>query len=100
MVEIKLDMDYLYNDLLDIRKSNKLQLDSCGILDCDNVKNLEMKSQDGKIVRWSREVEEVLYIDDLAANDLSVGDHIDTDEELSESLNDCEPLLFAKYNEI
>ena len=96
MVEIELDMDYLF----DIRKVSKLQLRSRGILDCGDAKNLEMKFQDGKILHWYSEVEKVLYVEDLDDDDLSVNEYIEKDEELSDSLNDCEPLLFAKYNEM
>ena len=96
MLEIELDMDYLF----DIRKVSKLQLESRGILDCNDVKKLGMKYHDGKIMHYYREVEDVLYNDDLEANDLSVSDHIDADEELSESLNDSEIILFSEYVEI
>ena len=89
-------MDYLF----DIRKVNKLQLDSRGILDYDNVKKLDMKFQDGKIVHYCNRVEEVLSVVDLEENDLSVSDHIDADEELSDELNDSEIILFADCVEI
>lgn len=89
-------MDYLF----DIRKVSKLQLDSRGILDCDDVKKLELKFEDGKIVHCFGSVDEVLSVVDLEDDDLSVGDHIDADEELSDELNDSETILFPKYIEI
>jgi hypothetical protein len=96
MVEIELDMDYLF----DIRRASKLQLRSRGTLDCGDAKNLEMKFQDGKILHWYSEVEKVLYVEDLYDDDLSVNEYIEKDEELSDSLNDSEAIIFAKYMEI
>lgn len=89
-------MDYLF----EIRKASKLQLDSRCILDCDDVKKLGIKFQDGKIVHYFGSVDEVLSVVDLEDDDLSVSDHIDADEELSESLNDNEIILFPKCIEI
>lgn len=91
-------MDNLY--LFDNRKVSKLQLESRGILDCNDVKKLGMKYHDGKIMHYYSDVEDVLYVGDLDDNDLSVNDHIDMDEELSESLNDSEFILFSEYVEI
>lgn len=96
MVDIELDMDYL----LESQRVYKLQLDSRGILDCDDVKKLGMKYQDGKILHWFGEVENVLYADDLEGDDLSVRDYIEADEELSDSLNDSELVIFAEDREI
>lgn len=98
MVEIELDMDNLY--LFDICNVSKLQLESRGILDCDDVKKLGMKYHDGEIMHCYREVEDVLYVGDLDDNDLSVNDHIDADEDLSESLNDSGFILFSEYVDI
>lgn len=96
MVDIELDMDYLF----DIRRVSKLQLNGRGMLDCCDAKNLEMKFQDGKMLHWYREVEDVLYADDLEDDDLSVNEYIEKDEELSDSLNDSEAIIFAEYREI
>jgi hypothetical protein len=89
-------MDYLF----DIRKVSKLQLDSRGILDCDDVKKLGFKFEDGKIVHCFGRVDEVLSVVDLEDDDLSVSDHIDADEELSDELNDSETILFPECIEI
>ena len=59
-----------------------------------------MKYQDGKILHLFGEVEDVLYADDLEDDDLSVRDYIEADEELSDSLNDSEVLIFAEDREI
>lgn len=91
MVEIELYMNYF--------KVNKLHLGR-GILDCDNVKKLEIKFQDGKIMHLYREVEDVLCSDDLEADDSNVSDYIDADEELSRSLNDIDEILLVEYVEI
>ena len=95
-MEIELDMDYLF----DIRMVSKLQSRGRCILDDSDIENLEMKFQDGKLRTSYYEVENVLYSDDLANNDLSVSDHIEADEELSDSLNDSEAIIFGEYSEI
>lgn len=96
MVEIELDMDYLF----DIRMVSKLQLRGRGILDDSDIKNLEMKFQDGKLCPTYYEVENVLYSDDLANNDFTFRNYIEADEELSDSLNDSEAIIFSEYSEI
>jgi len=96
MLEIELDMDYLF----DIRRVNKLQLRGRGILDDSDIKNLEMKFHDGKIMHLYRNVENVLYVEDLDDDDLSANEYIEKDEELSDSLNDSEAIIFAEYREI
>lgn len=96
MVEIELDMDCI----LESQRVYKTQLDSRGILDCNDVTKLGMKSQDGKIMHYFREVEDVLYDGDLEDDELSIRDYIEADEELSVSLNDREIILFAEYVEI
>lgn len=96
MVEIEANMDYLF----DARRVNKLQLRVRGILDDSDIKNLEMKFQDGKIMHLYREVENVLYSEDLDDDDLSANEYMEEDEELSDSLNDSEAILFAEYKEI
>jgi hypothetical protein len=89
------------NYILESQRVYKLQLDSCGILDCDDVKKLGMKSQDGKIMHYFREVEDVLYDSDLKDDELlSIMDYIESDKELSDSLNDSENILFSEYVEI
>ena len=93
MVEINIDMDYLFG----IRRVSKLQLRGRGILDDSSVKNLEMKFQDGKIMHLYRNVENVLYVEDLDDDDLSANEYIEKDEELSDSLNDSETVLFPEY---
>ena len=95
MVEIELDMN-----LFDIRTVSKLQSRGRGILDDSDIENLGMKFQDGKLCPSYYEVEDVLYSDDLVNNDLSVSDHIESDEELSDSLNDSEAIIFCEYSEI
>lgn len=89
-------MDYFYY----IRKASKLKSYSRGILDFDDLNKLEMKFQDGNILPWYGDVEDVLRVVDLEGNDLSVSDHIDADEELSDLLNESEVVIFAKYSEI
>ena len=95
MVEIELDMN-----LFGIRRVSKLQLRGRGILDDSDIENLEMKFQDGKLCPSYYEVENVLYSDDLANNDFTVGNYIEADEELSDSLNDSEAIIFGEYKEI
>lgn len=95
MVEIELDMN-----LFGIRRVSKLQLHGRGILDDSDIENLGMKFQDGKLCPSYYEVENVLYSDDLANNDFTVGNYIEADEELSDSLNDSEAIIFAEYSEI
>lgn len=86
---------------MELDKAKKPQLDGCAILDCDNVKNLVFKDMDGKIMHhYCNEVEDALCIDDLEANNLSVSDYIDADEEMTESLNDSEIILVAECDEI
>lgn len=87
-------------NLFGIRRVSKLQLRGRGILDDSDIENLEMKFQDGKILPWYGEIEDVLRVVDLEANDLSASDHIDADEELSDLLNESEVVIFAKYSEI
>lgn len=89
-------MDYLF----DVRKVSKLQLHGRGILDDSDIKNLEMKFQDGKLCPNYCEVEDVLYSEDLEDNDLSANEYMEEDEELSDSLNDSEAIIFAEYREI
>ena len=89
-------MDYLFY----IRNARKLQSYSRGIFDFDDLNKFDMKFQDGKILPWYGGVEDVLRVVDLEVNDLSVSDHIDADEELSDLLNESEVVIFAKYSEI
>lgn len=87
-------------DLFGIRMVSKLQSRGRGILDDSDIKNLEIKFQDGKLCPSYYKVENVLYTEDLEDDDLSVNEYIDKDKELSDSLNDSEAIIFPEYREI
>ena len=96
MIEIELGMDYLF----DARRVNKLQFHGKGILNDDDAKSIsEFKFQDGCILHRLGEIDEPLCVYDLE-EDMGVEEYIEADEELSNVLNDNEPILFAEYKEI
>ena len=97
MVEINIDMDYLF----ETQRVNKLQFKGRGLLDDNDIKAISnFKFQDGRILHWYGEVDNPLFVYDLDDEDKGVGEYIDDDEELSDSLNDSEAVIFAEYREI
>lgn len=97
MLEIEINMDYLFES----QRVNKLQFMGRGILDDDDVKTIsEFKFKDGRILYRYGEVENPLYVYDLDDDDMGVDEYIEADEELSDSLNDSEAVIFAEYREM